>query len=554
MIYKNTVRTINANYVDVINKKIFAASVSFGKTIVEICPLSEYAEPALPYCTPGFIDAHVHIESSMLTPQRFATMVIPHGTVGVVCDPHEIANVMGEEGVTFMMRDASKSPLHFAFAIPSCVPATPFETNGAEFGPEQIARLMPQGVALAEMMNYPGVLAGDPKVMSEIQIAKDAGKPVDGHIPGIVDERLRKYVEAGVSTDHESFTLDEAKAKLALGMKILVREGSAARNLDELLPLFSTNKESVMACTDDAHPDDIRDRGHIDKFYHKAIAAGLDVFDIFRILTLNPIEHYKLDVGRLQVGDNADFLVVDNLESFNINASYINGERVYDRNVGLCFNPARTARVNNFAEREFSAAEFKVIAPKDNAVARVIGLVPDQLVTRREEWETKTMAGNEVLACEARDIMKIAVINRYDAKAKVVNGFIRGTGLKGGAMASSIAHDSHNVVIIGHDDEAIKLAADAMFKMKGGIVVVEPDGFVAKLRLPIAGLMTAEKWQDVAIKYERLVAKARNRCGVTLRSPFMTMAFMSLLVIPSLKIGDKGLFDVDEFHFVDLFK
>lgn len=554
MVYKCTVRTINANYVDVINKRIFAASITFGKTIIEICQLSESAEPALPYCTPGFIDAHVHIESSMLTPQRFATMVIPHGTVGVVCDPHEIANVMGEEGVRFMMYDASKSPLHFAFAIPSCVPATPFETNGAEFGPDQIERLMPQGVALAEMMNYPGILANDPKMMAEMRIAKEAGKPVDGHIPGIVDDRLRKYVAAGVSTDHESFTLNEAKAKLALGMKILVREGSAARNLDELLPLFKTNKDSVMACTDDAHPDDIRDRGHIDKFYHRAKEAGVDVFDIFRILTLNPIEHYKLNVGRLQVGDNADFLLVDNLESFNISASYVNGERVYDRNIGLCFTPTRTARINNFADREFSEADFRVFAPQDNAVARVIGLVPDQLVTSRVEWQTKTRSGQEVEASETEDIMKIAVINRYDATAKVVNGFIRGTGLKGGAMASSIAHDSHNVVVIGRDAEAMKAAAEAMFKMKGGIVVAQPDGLVTKLRLPIAGLMTAEKWQDVALKYERLIAKARNRCGVTLRSPFMTMAFMSLLVIPSLKIGDKGLFDVDEFHFVDLFK
>lgn len=545
--------TIRANYVDVVARRISTAEISFGRRINEIKEIAREATPGLPFCVPGLVDAHVHIESSMLTPQRFASMVIPHGTVGVVCDPHEIANVLGEKGVEYMMDDAEKSPLHFNFAIPSCVPATPFETNGAEFGPRQLERLMARGVALAEMMNYPGLLGGDPKVAAEMEIAKKAGKPIDGHIPGITDERLARYVGEGVSTDHESFELDEAKAKLALGMKILIREGSAARNLAALMPLFHTDVQNIMACTDDAHPDDIRDRGHIDKFYRAARREGVDIFDIFRVLTLNPIEHYKLKIGRLQKGDPADFVVIGSIDEYDVREVYLSGERVF-ANGEIGYKLSRSGRVNNFADRTFEADEFKVVAPKDNARARVIGLIPDQLLSRCDMWECGAKAGDEVGASLDEDIMKIAVINRYDASAPVVNGFIRGTGIKGGAMASSIAHDSHNVVVIGADKESMRKAAETLFKCKGGIAVVSPNGMTSKLSLPVAGLMTTMDWQRVAERYERLIAKARTYCGTNLTSPFMTMAFMSLLVIPSLKIGDKGLFDVDKFEFVGLWE
>ncbi len=545
------INTIKANYVDVVKREMFTAEISFGKKIQEIKRVGDDLTEGLPFCVPGLVDSHVHIESSMLSPQRFAQMVIPHGTVAVVCDPHEIANVLGERGVRYMMDDAAKSPLNFAFGIPSCVPATPFETNGEEFGPREIIRLMPHGVALAEMMNYPGLLGGDPKVMAELDIAKKAGKPIDGHIPGITDERLEKYVAAGVSTDHESFTLDEALAKIKLGMKILIREGSAARNLDALLPLFKTNVANIMACTDDAHPDDIRDRGHIDKFYRRAVKEGVDVFDIFQVLTLNPIEHYKLKTGRVQTGDNADFVLIGSLDEFDVKSVFIGGKEVF-ADGKMTYVPSRSKRINKFADRSFTAEDFKVISPRDNATVRVIGLIKDQLISECVLWKTNSMAGDEIVSSTEEDIMKIAVINRY-ADAPVVNGFIKGTGMKAGAIASSIAHDSHNVVIIGSDDEAMAKAANSIFKLKGGIVVVSPNGMTSKLALPIAGLMSPMPWVNVANRYENLIKKAHDYCGVQLQSPFMTMAFMSLLVIPSLKIGDKGLFDVDKFEFVDLF-
>lgn len=546
------IKTIKANYVDVLKRRISTANITFGRTIQKIEETDAEPTDELPFCVPGLIDAHVHIESSMLTPQRFAEMVIPHGTAGVVCDPHEIANVLGERGVRYMMDDAAKSPLHFFFAMPSCVPATPFETNGAEFGPRQIRKLMPHAVALAEMMNYPGLLMGDPKVLEEIEIAKKAGRPVDGHIPGITDDRLKAYVSAGVSTDHECYSLDEAKTKIALGMKILIREGSAARNLDALLPLMRTNVAEVMACTDDAHPDDIRDRGHIDKFYRRARKEGINVFDIFQMLTLNPAAHYKLKVGRVQVGDPSDFLLVGDLDSFDVREVYIGGEQVF-ADGKVTFAPSRSGRVNNFAHRSFTDDDFRVVSPSANPRVRTIGLIPDQLLTRTVVYEPAVAEGGEVTASVADDVMKIAVVNRYDPAAPVVNGFISGTGLKAGAMASSIAHDSHNVVIIGADAASMRMAADAIFKCRGGIVVVSPAGRAKKLALPVAGLMTPRPWDVVAAKYEALIRHAREVCGVDMTSPFMTMAFMSLLVIPSLKIGDRGLFDVDKFDFVDLF-
>lgn len=547
------IKTIRANYVDVVKRTITTADITFGKIILNISTVSDISTEGLPYCVPGLVDSHVHIESSMLTPQRFATMVIPHGTVGVVCDPHEIANVLGETGVRYMMNDAEKSPLHFFFAIPSCVPATPFETNGADFGPRQISRLMPKAVALAEMMNFPGVLANDHKIVSELQIARKAFKPVDGHIPGITDERLAKYVAAGISTDHESYELSEAQAKIKLGMKILIREGSAARNLEALMPLFKTNVADIMACTDDAHPDDIRDRGHIDKFYRRARRYGVDVFDIFRVLNLNPAKHYKLPVGAVQVGDAADFVLIGNLDDYDVQEVYLSGEQVY-ANGGLTFAPSRSGRINKFVSRSFSCDDFRVLSPTDNPRLRVIKLIKDQLVTGCFEWSPGSVAkGGVVPPSVEDDIMKIAVVNRYDASAPVVNGFIMGTGLQGGAMASSIAHDSHNVVVIGHDEESMRAAAEAVFKSKGGISVVSPNGKVLKLALPVAGLMAPRDWRLVAERYERLIGVARRDCRVSLTSPFMTMAFMSLLVIPKLKIGDKGLFDVDKFGFVDLF-
>ncbi|MDY4521351.1 MAG: adenine deaminase [Bacteroidales bacterium] len=549
-----TSRVIKVNYVNVISRSISTAEIKFGDTIEEINVLKKEPTDGLPYCTPGLIDAHVHIESSMLSPQRFAEMVIPHGSVGVVCDPHEIANVLGEDGVRFMIDDAHKSPLNFYFCIPSCVPSTPFETNGAVFGPIQVRNLVDECVALAEVMNYPGVVNADPKMMEEIAIAQEAHIPVDGHAPGLMGEDLKKYVAAGVSTDHECYSLSEAKEKIALGMKVLIREGSAARNLDALQSLLKSNPYNVMACTDDAHPDDIRERGHIDKFFLRALEMGISIFDIFQILSVNPVSHYKLDCGLVQVGDKSNFLLLNSLKEFSLRSVILNGQEAYNSVQGLAYdylpNPLKP---NNFVDRSFTDADFQLVAPSNDPKLRVIVQLKDQIVTQSLVWQSKAKAQAEVKSDIDNDIVKIAVVNRYDAQAPVVNGFIKGTGLKSGAMASSIAHDSHNVVIIGADAQSMRLAAEAIFASKGGIVVVNDNAVAGQLELPIAGLMTNDNFNVVADKYQWLIRTAQEKLGVDLSSPFMSMAFMSLLVIPSLKIGDKCLFDVDTFSPVDVF-
>lgn len=542
---------VTANYVDIVNKAVFAADIYYNRTIEKIEKLADGPQDGLLYCVPGLVDSHVHIESSMLTPQKFAEMVIPHGTIGVVCDPHEIVNVLGMPGMEYMMEDADKSPLNFYFAVPSCVPATPFETSGAVVTAADILKVIDKSVALAEMMNYPGVCMRLPEVMDKLNVAIEAGKPIDGHAPGLDGKDLELYASAGISTDHECFSLDEALKKIALGMKVLIREGSAARNLDALFPLMKSNPESVMACTDDAHPDDIRARGHIEKFYRRAVAEGVSVFDIFRILTLNPIEHYKLDCGALRIGDKADFVMVSDLEKYDVCRVYLAGKKVYENGKQL-YRSIHSQRPNNFAKRNFYDFDFAVNAPKDAPTVKVIDILPGELVTKQSTRMMYTKKGDPIEAVPDADIVKIAVVNRY-SNAPVVNGFIRGTGLKRGAMASSVAHDSHNVVVIGADSNSMLKAVESIFRSKGGIVVVPETGEPEELKLPIAGLMSGKDHNAVADQYEALIAMAKEKLGVTLESPFMTMAFMSLLVIPDLKIGDKGLFDVTKFEFTDLF-
>ena len=545
-------KEIEANYVDVIHREIYPARIVYSKTIVRIERKGDKEDMRLPYCMPGFVDSHVHIESSMLNPQRFATMVMPKGTIAVVCDPHEIANVCGIEGVRYMMRDAGKSPMKIYFAIPSCVPATSFETNGAIFDSKEIEKLITKSVALAEMMNYPGIVYRDPVVMRRVEVAHKHNRPVDGHAPGLTGEDLKKYVAAGITTDHECVTTEEALEKIALGMKILVRDGSAARNYEGLKSLFNTNIGDLMVCTDDANPADIMERGHIDKFYNRLIKSGLTVFDVYKPLLLTPIEHYKLQVGRLQVGDMADFIVSRSLEELDIREVVVEGRTVYAGNE-IKYRPKHTEKPNHFIDREFTEDDFKVVAPTDCPTVRVIQSIESQIITDVYNWMTSVGAGQEVEADAGDDIAKIAVVNRY-AEAPVSNAFIRGTGLKAGAVASSVAHDSHNVVILGSDKKMMAKAAEEMFKMKGGFVVALPDGRVEKIKLPIAGLMTNKDYTLVARQQKKLVKHIHKYLGVTLDEPFMTLAFMSLLVIPKLKIGDKGLFDVEKFGFTELFE
>ena len=543
-------KTIKGNILDIYSREIFFGEVSFDDTIVAICKIDSKIREDFSYIVPGLIDSHVHIESSMLVPSRFSQMIKRYGTVAIVYDPHEIANVLGSEGVEFMINDAKHSEVKMFLAIPSCVPASPFETNGAKFSSSEISKFASQAVALAEMMNYPGVINDDPTVLSKLEAAKKNNLPIDGHAPMLTGELLLKYMSAGISTDHEASTLDEAKEKINVGMKIIIREGSAARNFDALSSLFFSNPADIMVCTDDAHPDDIISRGHIDRFVHLALSLGVSIFDIYKACLLNPISHYNLNVGALKVGDAADFLIVDNIESFKVLSTFISGDEVYNSSKeGMVCATSNVLPINNFISRSFLPSDFAI--KSEGSFARVITVFDGELITSSLNWLHGFTFGSNVSASVADDIAKISVINRY-GDSPVALGFINGFGIKSGAIASSIAHDSHNVIVVGVDDESMAIAANMIFSIKGGLVVVN-ENKVETLSLPIAGLMADEDFRVVSDKYLSLISFAKSSCGVSLNSPFMTMAFMSLLVIPSLKLSDKGLFDVDKFQFTSLF-
>ncbi len=536
------------NIVDIHSRQIFYGRIVYDQTIKSIERLENSARKDAPYIAPGLVDAHVHIESSMLIPERFAQMVAERGTVAVVCDPHEITNVLGSRGMHFMMENAQKACIKIYFAVPSCVPATPFETNGALFGVDEVAEFLPKCVALAEMMNYPGVIFEDEVVMAKLKIAKQLGKPIDGHSPCLSGAELEKYVRSGISTDHECSTLAEAEEKIGLGMMIQVREGSAAKNFQSLHQLFSTHPNSIMLCTDDAHADDIIKNGHIDRFIHLGRQKNISIFDVYQASLLNTKKHYNLNVGTLQVGDTADIIIVNDVEHFQVQKTIINGDVVYDR-FGDCYPTFDAIEpINNFIDHQpFSADDFKIKIK--SASANAIEVIDGEIITKKAVINITQPIGSD-FECED-DLAKIAVINRY-AESPVALAIIKGTGLKRGAIACSIAHDSHNVVLIGKDNESLKLAADEIFSMKGGLVVTDGSK-ISKLALPFAGLMCNENYTDVARQYESLIEIAQKQCGLSLSSPFMTMSFMSLLVIPELKLSDKGLFDVGTFSFTDLF-
>lgn len=543
-------RTLRGNILDIHSRDIFYGEIFFEDRILSIAKIDNLPHPQCNYLVPGLIDSHVHIESSMLTPCRFSEMIKRFGTVAIVYDPHEIANVLGTDGIQFVIDDANRAEVKMFLAIPPCVPATAFETNGATIKAMEIKKISSQAVALAEMMNYPGVLSNDPDVLAKLEIARMNSLPIDGHAPMLSGNDLLKYISAGVSTDHEASSLGEAKEKIRSGMKIIVREGSAARNFSALSSLFFSNPDDIMVCTDDAHPDDIISRGHINRFVYLALSLGVSIFDIYKACLLNPIAHYNLPVGSLRIGEPADFLIVDSIESFNVLSTFISGKEVFNANQSCdCSVSNNLKQVNNFISRQFSPFDFKVLVR--GKFARVISVTDGELLTDSFTWNHGYSLGSAICSDTENDIAKIAVINRY-SEAPISLGFIKGFGIHSGAIASSIAHDSHNVVIVGADDESISIAANKIFSIKGGLVVVH-DAKIDYLSLPIAGLMVDDDYKSVADKYLSLISLAKNCCGVTLNSPFMTMAFMSLLVIPSLKIGDKGLFDVDKFQFTSLF-
>ena len=543
--------SLTANVVDVHTRSIQPAviRVEAGR-IAAIVPTGATApDAALPYALPGFVDAHVHVESSLLVPTEFARLAVTHGTVATVSDPHEIGNVLGVAGVEFMLENAAHSPFKFCFGAPSCVPATPFETAGAEITVADIARLFenPKIGYRAEMMNWPGVLHRDTDVMAKIALAHAAGRPVDGHAPGLRGDDAAHYASAGISTDHECFTAAEAADKLAVGMKILIREGSAARNFDALIELLPEHYANMMFCSDDKHPDTLV-LGHINQLVQRAVALGNNVFDVLQVACVNPVVHYKLPVGLLRVGDPADFITVTDLRDFAVQQTYLNGQLVAERGQSL-LPAAPISVVNNFHAQPVQAPDFELAAPSEKPTLRVIECFDGQLITARVDLPA-TVANGLVVPDIAADVLKLAVINRYQPHVAPALAFIRGFGLTHGALASSVGHDSHNITAVGCDDESLARAVNMVIEAKGGLAAVGANGEEILLPLPVAGLMSDQPGYRVADAYAAADALSK-RMGSPLGAPFMTLSFMALLVIPSLKLSDKGLFDGEAFQFVD---
>jgi adenine deaminase len=542
----NTRFTVSGNLVDLHQQTISPAAVTVeGGRIVEILPAGTTPDPALPFLLPGFIDAHVHIESSMLIPSEFARLAVVHGTVGTVSDPHEIANVCGLPGVEFMIANGNQVPFKFHFGAPSCVPATAFETAGAVIGPKDIEDLLQRKeiLYLTEMMNFPGVLNGDPDVLRKIEAARKAGKPVDGHAPGLRGAAAKQYIDAGISTDHECFTAEEALDKLQHGMKILIREGSAAKNFEALVGLMNEHADNMMFCSDDKHPDSLVE-GHINHLCARAVAAGVDTFKVLKAACVNPVKHYGLKVGLLRLGDFADFILVKDLTRFDVLQTYINGELVADGGKTRIASVNATA-VNQFGIVKKKVADFRMPSNGEESLA-VIEALDGQLITNRLAL-APTLRDGAWESDVAQDIVKIVVVNRY-REAPVATAFIRNVGLTRGAIASSVAHDSHNIVAVGVDDESLCRAVNAVIDSKGGVSCVDGET-VSVLPLPVGGLMSLEDGYVVAGLYSGLDAAAK-KLGSPLSAPFMTLSFMALLVIPHLKLSDLGLFDGDSFSFL----
>lgn len=542
-----TMNKIQGNIVDVLNRRIFKGEITIADS--KITSIVEKENNSEHYILPGLVDSHMHIESSMLIPSEFSKLAIQNGTVGIVTDPHEIANVLGIDGVKFMIKNSKQSPLKTYYCAPSCVPATGFETSGAILDSEDIENLFKEYKlkALGEMMNYPGVIFDDTEVHKKIEIAKKYNAKIDGHIPGITGKDLEKYIQSGISTDHECFTIEEAINKIELGMKVLIREGSAARNFDALYPLISKFNDMVMLCTDDSHPDDIIKYGHINKILKMGLKHKIDLFDLLYTASVNPILHYNLDIGLLRENDSADFIIVDNLEEFNILETHINGKPVFS-NGRLLFETIKEKPINNF---KAGIIDIKKIEVEDkNKEVKIIEVIDKELITNSFTTKLNSIDG-KLQTNVTKDILKIVVYNRYIENSKPQVGFINGFGLNKGAIATTIAHDSHNIIAIGTSDEEIVNAINEIVEHKGGLTyVVEKDYYT--LPLEFAGLMTQANPKDVSEMYEKLNNVIKSN-GSKLTSPFMTLSFMALLVIPNLKIGDKGLFDVSKFEFTDLY-
>jgi adenine deaminase len=544
---------IQGQIVDIPNRRIYSGEITVENG--KIISISEKEHNIKNYILPGFIDAHIHIESSMLVPSEFAKLAVLHGTVGTISDPHEIANVLGKDGVHYMIENGKQVPLKFHFGAPSCVPATFFETAGAVIDSEQIKELMalPDIYYLSEMMNYPGVLFDDEEVLKKIAWAKHFNKPVDGHAPGLRGEPIKKYISAGISTDHECFTYDEGAEKLSLGMKILVREGSAAKNFEALIDLLPGNYQNMMFCSDDKHPDDLI-VGHINLLCARAVAKGFDIFKILQMACINPVKHYNMNIGLLQKNDAADFIVVEDLTNFKVLQTYINGELVAGNGQSFVKH-VDFEKPNNFNTSKKEVSDFKISMSTSNPSVseqaqqiRVIEALEGQLITNEIHCQPKIENG-KIVSDTQNDILKMAVVNRYQDAPPAI-AFIKNFGLKSGAIASSVAHDCHNIVVVGTSDEEICKAVNILIENKGGICAV--NGSENKsLALPVAGIMSDKDGWETGKLYQEIDAMSKQ-LGSSLKAPFMTLSFMALLVIPDLKLSDKGLFSGNSFSFVDL--
>ncbi|MCK5820809.1 MAG: adenine deaminase [Bacteroidales bacterium] len=535
---------IRAYLPDFKNRRFYKGVLKFSNDgIVSLLPIDTVED--LPYLLPGLVDAHVHIESSMLIPSRFAELAVRHGTVATVSDPHEIANVLGKEGVRFMKRDADDVPLKIHFTAPSCVPATDFEQAGDKLTSKDIAELLDEGdlVALGEMMNFPGVVMDFPDVIEKIQEAVSRGLPVDGHAPGLTGKDLEKYVAAGISTDHEAVNAEEAREKIALGMKILIREGSAAKNFEALAELITEFPDEVMLCCDDLHPDDLME-GHINLIIRRGLEMGLNIFDLLKASSANPISHYGLNVGQLKPGDSSDFILVDSLESMSVLSTWINGTEVYAKGT-ISFSSLNTEQPNKFISEHCDSKDFRFYG--ESGTYRVIEVVDGSLFTLNHEAEMASVDGL-ILPDTQQDILKLVVVNRYN-KSKPAVAWIKNFGLKQGAIGSSVAHDSHNIIVVGCSDDDISDLVNELIDSKGGIAISK-ENQVEVLSLPIGGIMSNLPGVIVGESYRQLSDEAK-KLGSKLKAPFMTLSFMALLVIPELKLGDQGLFDGNNFTFVN---
>jgi len=543
--------TVEANLVDIRDRRVYPAQVRVEGG--RIAAITESSSQPTTYLLPGFIDAHVHVESSMLVPSEFARAAVVHGTVATVSDPHEIGNVLGVAGVEYMLENATQVPFKFNFGAPSCVPATTFETAGAEITVAEVEALLddPRIRYLSEMMNFPGILHGDPACLAKVKAAHDRGKPVDGHAPGLRGAEAARYIAAGITTDHECFTKEEALDKLAAGCKISIREGSAARNFDALYSLLGEFPGQTMLCSDDKHPDVLL-LGHINALVRRAVERGIDVYDALLAACLVPIDHYRLDVGQLRVGDPADFIEVGSLTEFNVLRTWIDGQLVAERGQTM-ISRVEPAVVNNFVPTKVSVADLAVAAPSEpGAKLEVIEALDGQLITNQLSVEPHVVDGH-VESDTTQDVLKLVVVNRYE-KATPAVAFIKNFGLVRGAMASSVGHDSHNVIAVGVSDEDIAAAVNLVMDARGGLSAACAADRVAEVQpLPVAGLMATGTCQEVGETYAKL-DKQVKAWGSHLRAPYMTLSFMALLVIPALKLSDRGLFDGAKFQFTPLFQ